>query len=583
VGDASGEVVFVNYGLIDDYRVLDSLGVSVRGRVVVARYGRSFRGIKAREAEKRGAVALLIYSDPADDGYARGDVYPEGPMRPAAGVQRGSVYNGTGDPSTPGWPSTATARRLPVDSMGVPRIPVVPLSYGNAQQLLAGVRGATIPQAWQGALPFRYHAGPGPVRARVRVTDDRAAQGGAGAYKEIWNTFGIVRGAELPDELVFVGAHRDGWGPGAADNVSGTVSVLEAARAVAEELRAGRRPRRTIVFATWDAEEWGLVGSTEYVEEDSLRLARHAVAYLNQDVAASGLAFGGGGSPSLRAVLRDVARLVPDPADTTGRAGSVYDAWRRRAGTAAGDEPEMGDPGGGSDYAGFFNHLGIPVADWGFGGPGGVYHSQYDSFDWMRRFGDSGFRAHAAAARLGTAMLLRLANADVLPYDYVEYARTVRRALAPLAERAARGGRPSSAVGTAAAPDAAWAAVRVTDAAAAFEAMERAALAFAVTRDSALAAARPPAPGALAAANDALKGVERALTRSAGLRTRPWFRNVVYAADEDNGYATVLFPAVAEAVRDGDAGRARQEVEDLATRVRAAAAQLDAARRALGG
>ena len=567
-GDAAGEVVFASYGLIDDYRVLDSLGVSVRGKVVVARYGRSFRGIKAREAEKRGAVALLIYSDPADDGYVRGDVYPEGPMRPAAGVQRGSVYNGTGDPSTPGWPSTAAARRLPADSMAVPRIPVIPISYGNAQKLLAGVRGAGVPQAWQGGLPFRYHAGPGPVRARVRVADDRGPDG-RGAYKTIHNTFGVARGAELPDELVFVGAHRDGWGPGAADNVSGTVSVLEAARAVAEEARAGRPPRRTIVFATWDAEEWGLVGSTEYVEEDSLRLTRHAVAYLNQDVAAQGAAFGGGGSPSLRALLRDVARGVPDPAG-----GTVYANWRRRAGLpdtpAAGDtaEPAMGDPGGGSDFAGFYNHLGIPVADWGFGGPGGVYHSQYDSFDWMRRWADPGFRYHAAAARIGAAMLLRLANADVLPYDYAEYARTLRAALPALARRAAARGLAGTDVGG-------------VDSA--FAAMEAAALTFAAARDSALGSARPPAPAALARANAALKGVERALTRPEGLRTRPWFRNVVYAADEDNGYATVLFPAAAEAARDGEAGRVREELADLAARVRTATARLDEARRGVAG
>jgi N-acetylated-alpha-linked acidic dipeptidase len=334
---------------------------------------------------------------------------------------------------------------------------------------------------------------------------------------------------------------------------------------VAEEIRAGRPPRRTIVFATWDAEEWGLVGSTEYVEDDSLRLARHAVAYLNQDVAAQGAAFGGGGSPSLRAVLRDVARGVPDPAG-----GTVYAAWRRRAGLAPGDtaEPAMGDPGGGSDFAGFYNHLGIPVADWGFGGAGGVYHSQYDSFDWLRRFGDPGFRYHAAAARIGAAMVLRLANADVLPYDYAEYARTLRAALPGVAARAqARG----------------LADVSVAGADSAFAAMQRAAAEFAAARDRALAAGRPPAPAALARANEALKGVERALTRPQGLRTRPWFRNVVYAADEDNGYATVLFPSAAEAVRDGDAGRARAELADLAARVRAATARVEEATRALGG
>ena len=573
-GTAEGELVYANYGLIDDYAVLDSLGVSVRGKVVVARYGRSFRGIKAREAERRGAVALLIYSDPADDGYVRGDVYPDGPMRPASGVQRGSVYNGNGDPSTPGWPSTDGARRLPVDSMAVPRIPVVPISYGNARLLLEGVRGAGVPQPWQGGLAFRYHAGPGPVRARVRVTDDRATSG----FKTIWNTFGIVRGAERPDELVLVGAHRDGWGPGATDNVSGTVSVLEAARAVAEELRAGRRPRRTLVFATWDAEEWGLVGSTEYVEDDSLRLLRGAVAYLNQDVSASGPAFGGGGSPSLRAVLRDVARTVPDPSGT----GSVYDAWRRTARVAAGEEPTMGDPGGGSDFAGFYNHLGIPIADWGFGGPGGVYHSQYDSHEFVRRFADPGFRYHAAAARVGTAMLLRLANADVVPFDYAEYARTLRARVAGLdrlvdAARAP-GGAPGGAAG---AGGAAWRDVRLAVLVAALDTMERAATDLARTRDSALASAQPPRAARLDSANAALRRVERAITRPSGLVGRPWFRNLVYAADVDNGYATILFPGVAEAIRAGDAARARREIDELAARLRAATGELAAARAAL--
>ena len=555
-GDASGEIVYVNYGLIEDYAQLDSMGVSVRGRVVLARYGRSFRGIKAREAEKRGAVALLIYSDPADDGFTRGDVYPEGPMRPPFGVQRGSVFNGTGDPSTPGWPSTERARRLPLDSMGVPRIPVVPIGYGNAQLLLEGVRGADVPQTWQGGLAMRYHVGPGPARARVRVTTDQATDG----FKTIWNTFGTIRGTEQPDELVMVGAHRDGWGPGAADNVSGTVSVLEAARAVMEEAKAGRAPKRTIVFATWDAEEWGLVGSTEYVEDDSLRLSRHAVAYLNQDVAASGPNFGGGGSPSLRATLRDVARAVPDPSGE----GSVYSVWRRRAAVPDSAEPTMGDPGGGSDFAGFYNHLGIPIADWGFGGAGGVYHSQYDSYDFVRRFADPGFRYHAAAARVNAALLLRLANADVLPYDYVEFARTMRRYLPAVDRTAAARGLS----GVAAAP-----------LSTAIDRMERAAQAFATVRDAALASTPPAAR--LRATNDALKQVERALTRPQGLRTRPWYRNLVYAADENNGYSNVVFPSVSEAVRDGDAARATTEITDLASRFDAATRALDQATRAL--
>ena len=250
-GDVSGDVVYVNYGLIEDYAQLDSMGVSVKGKIAIARYGRSYRGIKAREAEKHGAAGLLIYSDPADDGFTRGDVYPTGPMRPAHGIQRGSVMNPNGDPSTPGYPSTANARRIPPAQMDVPRIPVLPISYGNAAELLAGLKGNSIPQPWQGGLPFRYHVGPGPVRARIAVATDATTN----PYKEIWDTFGVIRGTDFPDEIVMIGGHRDAWGPGAADNVSGTISVLETAHAIADQVKAGMRPRRTIIFATWDAEE----------------------------------------------------------------------------------------------------------------------------------------------------------------------------------------------------------------------------------------------------------------------------------------------------------------------------------------
>ena len=557
-GDASGEVVYVNYGLIEDYAQLDSIGVSVKGRIVVARYGRSFRGIKAREAEKRGAVALLIYSDPQADGYVRGDVYPEGPMRNRNGVQRGSVMNGAGDPATPGYPSTPGAPRIAVEQMPIPHIPVVPLSYGNASELLEGVRGATVPQTWQGGLPFRYHVGPGPVKARVRVTDDRASHG----TKPIFNTFGVVRGSEFPDEIVLVGAHRDGWGPGAADNVSGTVSVLEAARAVATAVKAGHRPKRTIVFAPWDAEEWGLIGSTEYVEDDSLRLARGAVAYLNQDVAAEGARFGGGGSPSLRPLLRDVARTVPDP----GGNGSVYAQWRRAAAVADTTEPAMGDPGGGSDFAGFYNHLGIPIADWGFGGESGMYHSQYDDYAWMSRFGDTSFVYHAAAARIGAAMLLRLANAEILPYDYIEFARTMQGYL-PALDRALDAKKWTTS--TAGLRDA-------------MRRMESEAIAFASARDAALR------DGALARVtrarvNAALLRVERALVRPAGLRTRPWYRNLIYVADENNGYANMVFPSVNEAIRAGDARLSGDEMVDLVHRFDLATRALADARVAFTG
>jgi N-acetylated-alpha-linked acidic dipeptidase len=463
-GDVTGEVVYVNYGLIEDYAQLDSLGVSVKGKIAIARYGRSFRGIKAREAEKHGAIALIIYSDPRDDGFVVADVFPEGPMRNASGVQRGSVYNANGDPTTPGYGSVAGVPRQPVSN--VPTIPVVPMGYGNAAELMRGLRGKDIPATWQGGMSFHYHIGPGPVRARVVVKDDRATN----AMKPIYNTLGTIRGSTFPDELVIIGAHRDGWGPGAADNVSGTVSVMEAARAVAAQARAGNGPKRTVIFATWDAEEWGLIGSTEFVEQDSLRLAAYAVAYLNQDGAASGSSFGAGGSPSLRGMLRDVLGSIPDPSGGP----TVMDRWR---GSPTNPLPAMGDPGGGSDFAGFYNHLGIPILEWGFGGRGGVYHSQYDDWYWMTRFGDPGFKYHATAARISAATILRIANADVLPYDYVEFARTMKQYLGPI-------DRTTSAKG--------WS-TSTQSIVTALDEMESAAAAFGAARDAALQAGMPPA------------------------------------------------------------------------------------------
>ena len=558
-GVGEGDVVFVNFGLIEDYATLDSLGVSVKGKVVLARYGRSFRGIKAREAEKRGAVAVLIYTDPLDDGFVTGDVYPEGPMRPLRGVQRGSVFNGAGDPLTPGYASTPGAPRLKPEETALPKIPVVPISAANAQALLDGVRGTDIPRNWQGGMSLRYHVGPGPVRVKVEVTTDAATAG----TKTIHNTLGYLRGSEYPDQYVYIGAHRDSWGPGAADNISGTVSVLEAAHALADMAKKGQRPRRTIVFATWDAEEWGLVGSSEYVEDDSLRLKKGAVAYLNQDVSAQGSQFGGGGSPSMRAMLRDVVKSVPDP---KGR-GSVYEAWRLVTGTRADTlEPNMGDPGGGSDFAGFYNHFGIPTADWGFGGPAGTYHSAYDTHAWMERFGDPGFLYHAASGRIGAAFALRLANADVLPYDYAEFARTMRRYLAPVERGLTQQGWSTAPVGTLAA---------------AITKLEQAALAFATTRDAALAGT--VSKGQRDAANAALLTVERGFARDTGLKSRPWYRTLIYASDVDNGYSSMVFPGVNEAIRYGTQAETAAEIDDLVQRFGRAAAALDTARAALGG
>ncbi|MGH7567965.1 MAG: M20/M25/M40 family metallo-hydrolase [Gemmatimonadales bacterium] len=557
-GDVTADVVYVNYGLIEDYQTLDSLGISVRGKIVIARYGRSFRGIKAREAERRGAVGLIVYSDPQDDGYFRGDVYPKGPMRPSGGIQRGSMMNGNGDPTTPGYPSLPGVRRVPEDSLAIPRIPIIPMGYGNARRFLGALEGPSVPQSWQGGLPFRYHVGPGPVEARLKVRTER----GVRAFHEIWNTFGIIRGARYPDEWVVVGGHRDAWSPGARDNVSGTVAVLEAARAFATLARAGERPARTLMFATWDAEEWGLIGSSEWTEELEDSLRAHAVAYINEDGTFSGPAFSGAASPSLKTLLREAARAVPDPSG----AGSVYDAWLKRnhGDTAA---LTLGNLGGGSDFAGFYHRLGIPAGGIGFDGPEGIYHSMYDSYDWMARFGDPSYRGHRAGAQLVGVILARLANADVLPLDYVAFGAEMTGLVSQLDSGIARK-QWSGTVSTS----------NLTEALGRFTAAARE---LAQVRDSALARGGGVDSARAVEANRALMQVERRLTRPEGLVSRPWYRSLQFASDVDNGYSTMAFPSVNEAIRYADAATAQRELADLVARVEQARAALQQATAAL--
>ena len=553
-GDVTGEVVYVGYGLIEDYQLLDSLGVNVRGKIALARYGRSFRGIKAREAERHGAVGLIMYSDPEDDGYYRGDVYPKGPMRPPSGIQRGSVMNGTGDPMTPGYASLPGAPRLDEDSLPIPRIPVIPMGYGNARRLLQALTGPSVHQEWQGALPFRYHAGPGPVRVRLKVRNER----GARAMHDIFDTFAAVRGSRWPDQWVVIGGHLDAWTPGAEDNVSGSVVVLEAARAFAQLAREGIRPARTVIFATWDAEEWGLIGSTEWVEDLADSLRAHAVAYLNEDGVVSGPNFGGGGSPSLKRLLFDVAKDVPDPA---GR-GSVYETWLRRE---RGDTNalRMGNLGGGSDFQGFYHHLGIPAGGMGFDGPSGIYHSMYDSYHWMATFGDPGYRRHRAMAQLAALAAWRLANEDILPLDYAGWGREMHALVAQLDSGIARKGWD---VGT---EELKGALSRLTETAATLEAVRRSAEAGGID------AARAER------ANRALMQVERRMTRPEGLKSRPWYKSLQFAADVDRGYQTMAFPSVNEAIRYADSATARRELEDLVQRIDHARRALDDATAAL--
>ncbi|HET7025860.1 MAG TPA: M20/M25/M40 family metallo-hydrolase [Gemmatimonadales bacterium] len=558
-GDVTAPLIYVNYGLPVDYTRLDSLGISVKGKIVIARYGRSFRGIKAREAESHGAAAILIYSDPQDDGFVPGDVYPEGPMRGPFGVQRGTVQNGDGDPSTPGWPSTPDAKRLDPSQMAIPHIPSVPLSYGNAQVLLQGLKGPSALKGWQGGLPFHYHlGGTDDVKARVAVW----AETGARAWKTIINTFGTLKGTTWPDEMVVTGGHRDAWGPGTADNIAGVTSVLESARAWGEAAKRGLRPRRTLVFATWDAEEWGDEGSTEWVEAHEADLSAHAVGYFNQDAGGVGRFFGASATASLQPLVREVTRLVPQPGDTA----SIYDVWRRRAHVADSLEPAMGDLGGGSDFAAFYNHLGIPSADWGFGGASGNYHSQYDDEAWMEKWGDSGFLGHRAIAQIDALLLARMADRDVLPLDEANLAHYMGSLVKGVEVRAAAAGWHTD----------------MSELRRAITGMYDAALGFANVRDAGMAASdQKGAIAALARANLYLRQSEMALARPDGLVGRPWFRNLMFAADRDNGYADIALPGIAEAMEDKDRPRFDHEVADLATRVDRAAELLRQATAAL--
>lgn len=584
-GDVTAPLVYVNQGLPADYALLDSLGVSVRGKIAIARYGGSFRGIKAREAELHGAVGLLIYSDPKDDGFVVGPVYPDGPMRTPQAVQRGSIFNGNGDPTTPDWASTENAKRVREDSLAVPHIPVVPIGYGNAELLMKDMHGTAVPAAWQGGMKFEYHVGDASVQARVAVWPER----GQRAYKMIYDTFGRIRGSEFPNEMVIIGGHRDAWGPGADDNVSGTVSVMAAARAWGIAAAEGLRPRRTLVFATWDAEEWGLVGSTEWVQlmRDSLKAG--AVAYYNQDESAAGRSFGAGGTASLQAMVREITKTVQMPGDT----GSIYATWaaagrgrgtpaapparrngrpgRGRGNTVAPTppEPRMSDLGGGSDFAGFYNNLGIPSIETGFGGRAGWYHSAYDTYTAMERFGDPGYLSHAAEGRLVAVVVARLANADIVPYDFA----ALGSYLGVLANPA--GATPRIRESNLPKVVAEMAAVTL-----AANELRTAGERFNALRDSMLQHGSM-ATVTLARANRELRMVEQQFARPSGLVGRPFMKNLVFASDRDNGYANIALPGISEALRDNDLERAKREIQDLTQRIRAAAAQVDAARNAL--
>src|SRR5271169_2692798 len=427
-GDLEAEVIYANYGTPEDFEKLDKLKVSVRDKIVLVRYGQNFRGVKEFIAPERGAAGVIIYSDPADDGWRRGDKYPEGPWRPDTGVQRGSVgymFEFPGDPTTPGIasvPSLPESQRIsPEKSAQMPKIPVTPLSYHDAWPMLEHLAGPASPREWQGALPFTYHVGPGPVKVKMHLKQDYQ-------FRTLWDVIGRARGTEMPDQWVVAGNHRDAWVYGAVDPNSGTAAMLEAVHGVGELLKSGWKPKRTLVFASWDGEEEGLMGSTEWAEQHESELAK-AAAYFNVDVAVSGPKFGASAVPSLKQFLRDVTKAVPSP-----KGGTVYEVWqkgdqpgtpstqspteaigdahRTPAAQTKGDVP-VGDLGSGSDYTAFLQHLGVPSTDISSSGSYGVYHSAFDDFAWFKKFADPDFVYEQEMARILGLEVLRMAATDV--------------------------------------------------------------------------------------------------------------------------------------------------------------------------
>ncbi len=568
-GDVTGEVIYANHGTLADFKQLEKLHISVKDKIILVRYGGNFRGVKVYIAQKYGARGVLIYSDPADDGYFHGDPYPKGAWRPESAVQRGStqflpIY--PGDPETPGIASTPDlpdSQRIPIDKLqsNQPSIPVNPLSYQDATPILRALTGPNVPKGWQGALPFAYHLGGGKVTAHMHLEQDNA-------LRTIWDVIGTIEGTDpaQKEDWVVAGNHRDAWVYGAVDPNSGTAAMLETVHGLGELLKQGWHPKRRVVIASWDAEEEGLIGSTEWVEQHQEHL-KHAVAYLNTDVGVSGPTFNASAVPSLKQFVRDVTLEVPSP-----KGGSVHDQWvKAQTATDADhtDQPDedrrdhaeapldvhIGTLGSGSDYTPFIQHTGVPSTDIGSDGPYGVYHSVFDNYNWFIKNADPTFVYEQQQARVFGLEVLHMADADVLPYDYALYGREVVTYLTNAAHRAT----------------AAHLTLNFTQANAAAQRFADAGLAI---------RARQLSPGPTPAnLNHALRSAETALLSSDGLPNRSWYKHTIYAPGEFTGYAAVVIPGVNEAIDSPDAARGQAQLTVLTQALARAAAILESATR----
>jgi N-acetylated-alpha-linked acidic dipeptidase len=612
-GDVTGDLVYVNYGMPDDYKDLARRGIDVKGKIAIARYGEGWRGLKPKLAQEHGAIACIIYSDPQGDGYAQGDVYPKGGWRPADGVQRGSVADMPvypGDPLTPGVGATKNARRLPIaEAKTLMKIPVIPISYGDAQPLLSALAGPVAPKSWRGALPITYHIGPGPATVHLAISSNWG-------QKPLYDVIARIPGSQNPDEWIIRGNHRDGWVFGAWDPLSGHVDMMAEAKAIGALLKSGWRPKRTLVYASWDGEEPGLLGSTEWAETHADELQHKVVLYLNSDTNSRGF-LKVGGSHSLQRLVNDVALSVTDP--ETGstswarlRAKTLVDGYEKGASEHAKKDAKLAAAGGdlaiealgsGSDFSPFLQHLGVTSLSVEYGGESdqdGVYHSDYDSFDHYERFGDPGFVYGIAETETVGHIILRVADADVLPLQFAGFADAVdgyvgelheltdqRRKMAEELARlldqnafalASDPTRPVLAPDRD--PDVPYLGLASLDNVAAR--LKRSAKAYdnLYAKLGAGTAKLTPAQGR--ELDELLRGMEGTLLSDHGLPGRDWYKHLIYAPGLYTGYGVKTLPAVREAIEQNHWDEANQYAALTAAALTAYCDRLDQATALLG-
>ena len=550
-GDVTAPLVYVNYGLQSDYDTLHELGIDVAGKIVIARYGRSFRGMKPKIAKEHGAVGCIIYSDPRDDGYYQGDVYPNGPFRPAGGVQRGSVLDLTlypGDPLSPGWASEAGSKRLALsEAATLTQIPVLPISSQGWMPLAAAGKsdlGSVAPESWRGAIPITYHLGPGATSVHLKIAMDNST-------RPLYDVVARIPGSDFPDQWVLDGNHHDAWVHGASDPLSGAASLMETARTLSEMTRKGWKPKRTILLAFWDGEEFGLIGSTEWMEKHAEELDQKLVAYINADSTGKGR-FSVNGSHSLESFMQEVARDVNDPVSGKPLLGR--------------GEFRIGALGSGSDYTSFLQHLGIASLDIRFAAnDSGIYHSDYDDFNWFSHFSDTSFVYGRTLSQVHATALMRFADAPILPFAFDRFVSTIERYVNEIQALPNLAQKPWLA-------DVRREAARLQDAALKLNEAE--------TRALPNLASAPP--DKLAALNQILFRTERSLTLDPGLPGRPWYRHRIYAPGQYTGYDAKTLPGIREAVEAAKPDEAREQAAQVVQVLKTLGDQIMAAAKSIG-